>query len=187
MDDSYSDNMTDPEFLMGYIFGDGTPGSEFSKGGNLKRGAAVIFAYDVIQKSTSHYLFGRGPGSTLQTQMNGATNYLDQLYPNYKIGRTTVSFYLAENGILGIIFNILFIIVLFFWRPPGVRREPSRFRIIRTTFIFLSIVFLFYENLYTLPLWAITLVIMLYPTYPKPKTLKQEPIKRRPKPEYIRA
>ena len=166
-DNTYAENITDPAFWFSYLVGDGTDESRFSKSGSLKRGAAVVFAYQQIQKSPAHYFFGRGPGSTAQTSFAGATNFLDKLYPNWKVGRTSMSFFIAETGMLGMLINVIFVISLFFWRPPGVRREPSRFTITRQVFIILTIIYLFYENMYMLPVWALTIVVMIYPTYPK--------------------
>ncbi|MDX2245489.1 MAG: hypothetical protein SF052_01835 [Bacteroidia bacterium] len=160
-----TEKMADPEFYKAYIFGDDSAEGKFAKGGQLKRGAAVVVALEQIQKSTFHYLFGRGPGATSQNSLRGAEGKLDKEFPGWDIGRTALSWYIAETGMLGMIFQILFIISIGFWNPPGMK-EQSQFKIIRITYTIFTALYITFDNLYFLPVFGFLVVVMTYPIQP---------------------
>ncbi|MEZ4826786.1 MAG: hypothetical protein R3C61_10915 [Bacteroidia bacterium] len=158
-----SEKMMDPEFYKAYIFGDDSAEGKFAKGGQLKRGAAVMVAFEQIQKSTFHVLLGRGPGSTSQNSMRGAEGELDKLFPGWDIGRTALSWYIAETGILGMILQILFLVSIGFWRPPASVGELPHFKIIRITYALFSCMYITFDNLYFQPVMGLLVVVMTYP------------------------
>ncbi|MEZ4774707.1 MAG: hypothetical protein R3D00_16095 [Bacteroidia bacterium] len=158
-----AEKMMDIEFYKAYIFGDESDEGKFAKGGQLKRGAAVVVAFEQIQKSPFHVLFGRGPGSTSQNSVRGAEGELEKLFPGWEIGRTALSWYIAETGILGMIFQILFIISIGFWKAPNATEEESHFRIIRKTYALFSCMYITFDNLYFLPVMGLLVVVMTYP------------------------
>ncbi len=138
--------VANPEFIQYYLFGSDLEGdSKFSKGGSLKRGAAVVFAYDHIKDQSSTLLLGRGGGSTQEKGLSGERSYFSARYPGYKVGRTTFSLNLAEGGVLAVCLVFIFAISVLAGSKRG---YTPQYVLIRRTIAFLIIGFVAYESLF---------------------------------------
>lgn len=139
--------ITDPNYLHDHLFGmDYDENSNLSKSGALRRGSALVFGYALISKSPALLFFGAGPGATSSTQLPGAEGSIAQEYEGFKVDRTSYSQTIAEMGIGGLVFIVIFLIMLYTWRSET--SESEALPIIRKTMAIILILFFAYENVF---------------------------------------
>jgi hypothetical protein len=140
--------LSDPNRLQTLFFGvEYDPGSILSKNGSLKRGSALVFGYELIDKSITNLILGKGPGTTSESQVPGAEGVIDKEYPGYKVNRTSYSQTIAELGIGGLVFIAFFLILVYFWKSYP--NQPNEFLIIRKVGAILLLLYFAYENLFS--------------------------------------
>lgn len=160
---SYS-YITNIDYIETYLFGSKTSKNRiFEKDGSLKRGSALIFGFDLINKKTSTLLFGKGAGSTSDSSLKFAKGYLHQKYAGYKIGRTTLSGFLTEVGIIGIFAFSLFLVSIFLSNSGEF--SSSTDKIIRRATILFIIAYSPYENMFLTLVNGYILLVLLYPNF----------------------
>lgn len=157
-----SEMLTDQSTLEKLMFG--TKTNRLTPSGELVRGYGIIFAFDNIKDDFISLMLGLGPGAVSESNFPGAEGFLAERYPDYHISKTPMAMYLGETGVLGVISNILFLILISFWRPPGQQAEPRAHMIIRQTFTILSIAYFFYDNMYYEPPYGLMIAVLVYPT-----------------------
>ncbi|MEZ4849647.1 MAG: hypothetical protein R3B93_13730 [Bacteroidia bacterium] len=149
-DNAYTENITDPAFGF-LIWWETGRMNRFSKKWKPETRSCCRLLISKFRKVPHIISLDEGLDRQRRPVLQVLPISLDKLYPNWKVGPYLHVFFIAETGMLGMLINVIFVISLFFWRPPGVRREPSRFTITRQVFIILTIIYLFYENMYMLP------------------------------------
>ncbi len=159
--------LTDPEYIGNYLFGNDSDDSKFSKGGELRRGSAIEFAYDLIKDDPFHLLLGRGPGSVSESRVGGAEGYLALKYPGYNIERSVISMLLSETGFLGMGLYFLFLMALYF-RKTNHTEMRQEHHIIRKTIVIFMLLYAPYHNLVFLLSHAFIIATLLYPNLKLP-------------------
>ena len=89
-----------PETIEGYIFTDGTGGSDTTY--NIGRGLAVTYGWQQIQRDWTTTLFGFGIGTRSQSQLLGIRGSVLQ-EDVYGVGVTTMGTWIQEIGLVGML------------------------------------------------------------------------------------
>ncbi len=160
-DASYAHLIMNRSYLERYLFGN--EDVQFTSEGRLLRGQAILFAWELSSRDSSHALLGLGPGATSESRVAGASGPLTRRYPTYSIDRTALSMMIADTGLLGVTMHVAFLGAVFFWRPRGRRLEPHEHRLVRELLVFLSLAYFVYGNLYYEPIYALLTAIVIYP------------------------
>jgi len=155
---SYGDAMTDQNYLKRYMFGD--ENTQFTSGGALRRGAAVLWAWREISDRRDQLLLGEGPGATAESRLPGGTGRLARKYPGYAINRTSLSMLLADLGLVGLALYALLLASVWRARDPADRPEHAR---VREAFVMISAAFSVYANALNEPVHALVLAVLCYP------------------------
>lgn len=118
------------EGISRYHFGGAKFGSKFTgtKGGVLKRGASITYAFDLISDDWRTLFFGYGPGSFSDCSISGGSGRFKM--EGYKLYQITISVLLAEYGILGIIGFCILIWRLYFYGSPFVKNGDHDYELI---------------------------------------------------------
>lgn len=136
--------VADPEFMSDYLFGSGHKGTIFTKGGALKRGAALAFAYDHLLESDIGPLLGMGPATTTKFTFGAEVGYFERKFPGYKVGKTSLSMYWAELGIAGVLMLVILAMVIY---SGSTQDKDQRNKLISRIVALLFIVYLAYDSL----------------------------------------
>ncbi|MFM1874721.1 MAG: hypothetical protein RL266_458 [Bacteroidota bacterium] len=134
----------DPEFMSDYLFGTGYKGTMFTKGGALKRGAALTFAYDHLQENEHCLIIGMGPASTTKFTFGDELGFFERRFPGYKVGKTSLSMYWAELGVAGVLMLVTLAMVIYF---GSTQDKDQRNKLISRIVALLFIVYLAYDSL----------------------------------------
>ncbi len=146
-DDDLFTLLSDPEFIKQNLFGsDYTRNTIYDKNGGLRRGASILFTYNLVSGSFGNLILGRGPGSTSETTLPGAEGSLDKRFKGLNLTRTSYSFIIAELGFSGILIAVLFLSVLFFWKSKA--DESNAESVIRKSLVVVLIIYFGYENVF---------------------------------------
>jgi len=157
-DAQYANQITDKEYLWRYLFGDGE--TRFTSGGALRRGAAIVFAWQEIAGSPLQIAVGAGPGETAESRLPGASGHMAERYPGYGINRISLSMVLGDIGLIGILMHALFLAAVWFARTPG---ESGPERWVRELFVFVAVGFSVYANMTNEAIYCLLMAVVLYP------------------------
>lgn len=155
---TYREQMLDPGYLTRYFFGDES--TQLTSGGELRRGAAVLFVWNRIADSPLQVALGLGPGETSESRIPGASGGLAERYPGYHVSRVALAMILGDGGLLGLVLYGLFLAAVWFAREPG---EPPEHARVREVLVFLVVGFAPYANLTNEAIHCLLLAAVLYP------------------------
>jgi hypothetical protein len=158
---------TNKDYIEQYFFGKQTKDGfdSFDKSGSLKRGAAIVFGFNLIKTDAISIFLGKGPGSTSPSSLGAAEGYISKKYPGYKIGKSLLSERLTETGLLGL-FSFYFLLSVIYFSTRYTlfgKNETSISMAKKVAFVFL-ICFSPYENLSSLLIYNFVLSLFLYPS-----------------------
>lgn len=165
-ENSYTQLLTDPQFFLRYNFATSGGRSQFTPSGRLKRGAAIVFAWDHIEDKSGNLLIGLGPGATAESNMEDAGGSLANRYPNFYINRVAMAMYLGDVGLIGLVLHIIFLLSIWWSHPKDVKPGSLQFsldRRIREGFIVLALLYYTYENLYFEPMFGLLIAVLVFP------------------------
>jgi hypothetical protein len=174
---SFTESITNPEFVHRYLFGTDNEKTQFTPSGRLLRGRAIVFAYEKIQPETLTLALGLGPGATSESNVPGASGALARRYPGYAVDRVTLGMILADTGLLGLLAQLLFLAAIYTWKPPpGMPAERNEHAQIRKVFVALNLSFFVYANLAYEPIFALLVAVAVFPTLPARATTGIVPV-----------
>jgi len=165
-ENTYTKLLTDPQYFLRYNFATSGGRSQFTPSGRLKRGAAIVFAWDHVEDKTGNLLIGLGPGATAESSMEDAGGSLANRYPNYYINRVAMAMYLGDVGVVGLLLHIIFLLTIWWCHPKDVSPGSLEFsldRRIREGFVVLALLYYTYENLYFEPMFGLLIAVLVFP------------------------
>ena len=177
-ENTYTQLLTDPQYFLKYNFSTSGGRSQFTPSGRLKRGAAIVFAWNHIDKKTGHMLLGLGPGATAESNMEGAAGSLASRYPNYYINRVSMAMFLGDTGLIGLALHILFLLAIWWCHPRDVKAGDTRFawdHNMREGFIILALLYYTYENLYFEPMFGLVIAVLVFPFWKREEKHDNQP------------
>jgi len=122
--------------------------------GQLQRGAAVAFNFELILKVPHGLFIGLGPGSFSDSQLPGATGHIYSKFPNININHTSISTIFGELGISGILLIFSLLLSIYFINSKD---EKGEMDVIRKGAIFLLLLLLPYGQYLLFPITALIL------------------------------
>lgn len=158
---AFHESIADRGYVERYLFGTGD--TEVTSGGDLRRGAAIRRAHERISVDTAHLALGMGPGSTSESR----AGRLAREHPG--IGRVALSRILGEEGCLGLVLSLAFLLTVARGpirgpvRGPGARREAPEHRNVRHLFVALTVAYLIYGDIHNEPVYALLVACLLFP------------------------
>jgi hypothetical protein len=157
----YVNQIFDPEYVHRYLFGD--KNTRLTSGGSLRRGAAVLFAYEEIADDPVKLMLGAGPGETAESRLPGASGRMASRNPNLSINRLSLSMTLGDLGLLGLLLNAVFLAAVWFAGRPG---EPPEHARVREVFVLLAAGYCVYANMTNEAVYCLLMAVVLYPNLP---------------------
>jgi hypothetical protein len=152
--------LSEPEYINKYLFGEDSQ-DIFIKGGTIRRGAALVFGYNLISKDISSILLGMGPGSTSASGVAALQGYVDKMFP-YKLNKTTLSEKFIDLGFLGTISFYSIIIYLYYYNASKYPYTKEN-ALIRKLSILFFIGYSAYENIFIQLIGAYVLALLVLP------------------------
>lgn len=153
---SYVERWYNPEGILTYLL------DSSSETGELQRGAALVFSYNLIKHESPRLFFGFGPGALSNSRVSGGMGYIYSKYPFLGINSSSIGILLGELGLAGIGLLMAISVSLYFLRSSN-----EKFRLISlrkgTAFLFASM--LIYGTMHLLPEVALVIGLMSIQPY----------------------
>lgn len=136
----------DKNYIIEYYFGGKTYSSKFTKGNTLKRGAGILYVYDMLKKDPLRLFIGLGPNniSIRRSPFISNENRVYMEFKYYDLYKVFVPSLIGGIGITGLIVVSLLIRNSFFTKRNN---SKSKMEYLKKYTIFVIIIMSFYFNI----------------------------------------